>query len=146
MLSPYIFIDTFALATLTKDHYEALSLYLHENNLQLIISPMLLVEYFNPVMQQGDRTENAVRLLMKHDFVIVNQDTIMDMEEAAYPNALTRLPVALDNLKLHNDEDRYQLLYQLFHYGIPGNGYDLKTWAERHHVNKMSWKADVDTY
>jgi hypothetical protein len=146
MMPKYIFIDTGPLRILTGEHYDALSAYLHKHDLQLVITPMLLVEYFSPKLQTNDRTANAVMLLMEHDFVIANQDTIMDKEEAAYPASLVRLPIAWssrESMAGKSDEERYQLLYQLFHHGITGTGYDLKAWADNHKAGKAEWIADI---
>jgi hypothetical protein len=146
MMPKYIFIDTAHLRILTGEYYDALSSYLHEHNLELVITPMLLVEYFSPKLQTADRTANAVKLLMEHDFVIANQDTIMDKEEAAYPASVVRLPIAWssrESLASKSNEERYQLLYQIFHHGIPGTDYDLKTWSEKHKASKAEWVADV---
>ena len=143
----YIFLDTFALNLLTSAHYDALSQYLDDHDLVLVITPMLLVEYFSPMLQAGDRTDQAIQLLMKHDFVIANQDTVMDREESAYPAAVARLPVAYDTMGSFDalkPGQRFDLLYQLFHHGIPGSGYDPSIWAANHRQNKATWKDAVD--
>lgn len=89
----YIFLDTFAIDQLTKECFEVLSYYLYTEELQLLITPMLLVEYYSPVLQVNDRTERAIRLLFEHDLVIANQDILMSGEEYAYPDKLETLPV-----------------------------------------------------
>jgi hypothetical protein len=142
----YIFIDTFAIDQLTKECYEELSYYLWQEDLQLLVTPTLLVEYFSPMLQKNDRTERAAFLLLAHNFVIANQTRLMEEEEKAYPESLPALPVdwtSENALQEINDHEQFKLFYGLFHHGIPGTGYDLKGWVERHHTEKHNWVASV---
>lgn len=83
----YLFLDTFALVRMTKDHSANLSNYLRREQFHLVISPLQLIEYYNPILQSGDRTARAVTLLAEHPFVIVNQDDIYEREESVYPGS-----------------------------------------------------------
>lgn len=144
----YIFIDTFAIDRLTKECYEELSYYLWQEGLRLLVTPMLLVEYFSPMLQRHDRTERAALLLLEHNFVIANQTNLMESEEKAYPEGLPALPVDWTSegaLQHMDDHDLFQLFYGLLHHGIPGTEYDLKSWAKRHHSEKLNWGESIET-
>jgi hypothetical protein len=145
-LMKYIFIDTFAIEQLTRECYEELGFYLYENELTILVSPMLLVEYFSPMLQRNDRTERAVWLLLENDFVIANQTSLMEAEEESYPNGLSNLPIAFNSatgLQKMADKDQFQLFYALLHHGIPDTSYDIKSWAEKHHAEKQNWEQHI---
>lgn len=142
----FIFIDTFAIDQLTKETYDALSFYLWQEKLHIVVTPMLLVEYFSPQLQAGDRTERAVQLLLEHPFVVANQNTVMQAEEQAYPDLLPALPIALSSEQFLDplpDQDKVILLRQMLHHGLPETGFDLKNWAANHQAVKNDWADSV---
>jgi hypothetical protein len=138
----YIFLDTFVLEQLTRNYYSQLEQYLTQNKLHIIISSLQLMEYYSPIIQQGDRTNRAIQLLASHPFVIVNQEDIFSKEEEAYPSILTALPYRLESVEVMRHltmEERNKLLFQMLHEGIPGTDFDLKRWANNHKESKLDW-------
>lgn len=143
----FIFIDTFAIEQFTREHYEDLSFFLWEQQLHLVITPMLLVEYFSPQLQEGDRTDRAVLLLLEHPFVIANQQAVIAGEEAAYPKQLPQLPLELDSAQFLDplpDNEKVILLRQMLHQGIPGTAYNVRLWAKTLQEAKNHWAESVE--
>jgi hypothetical protein len=138
----FIFVDTFALEQLTRNHFDLLDNYLAKSKLRIVISPLQLIEYYSPIIQQGDRTHKAVQLLTKHPFVIVNQSNIYNSEEELYPAIVNELPYQLDSEKVMqnlNADQRAIILFQMLHAGIPGGDFDLKKWTADHNQTKANW-------
>lgn len=138
----YLFLDIFALERLTKDHSINLKKFLINGQFHLVVSPFQLMEYYSPIINDGERTDRAVKLLSEHPFVIVNQEDVYQQEEMSYPAILNDLPfklrseAVLTNLK---PEDRITLLYRMMHEGIADGNFHLEEWATTHHATKLDW-------
>lgn len=116
----YLFLDTFALAQLTKSHYDLLVVFLKKHQLYLVISTVQLMEYYSPILEANDRTDRAVHLLTEHPFVIADVHDIFNKEEENYPAILKELPFRLnstDVLDHHSAEEKSQILFQMLHHG-----------------------------
>ena len=141
----YIFLDTCALS-LTEEHGEKIHHYLVANHLTLIITKLQLIEYYNPMRQDNDRIDSAIKLFTEIPFVIVSQDDIITKEEEEYPNILTNVPIRIDSkttLKNHSLEEKKELLAQLFELGIPDAEYDIKKSSEDYNFLKTGWITDA---
>lgn len=148
LMRELIFIDTWVYSQLTNDEFfRRLSLFIISNNLTIAVTTLSFVELFNPNWvnaKDKDRMSLAIRLISRHPTVIVDQQSIIEVELANFPNRINEIPIELD-LSVFSESQRETVLLQFLHgdESFVLQVKDITKWQKEYHNSKEGWKNDI---